>query len=513
MHFKSQFRYHARPILLGLALAIIVIAGLLFAIPSPPEPGVALDEVPYYRLPFGPDDAGEPRPFWPSRMQTASGQFANPEAIPSSVECATCHQQEFEEWLPSLHAYAGLDNVYEKTVEANEDLLAHGVEQGRFCEGCHSPAELLTGRTNRFASVMPSDAAAEGVSCIACHTAIHADPEQGNGALTLTLETSLDQLAGPLLVAAPRDHARAFGAESTNELIKTSDFCGACHTEILDESMSKSTEPHYAQATFQEWQGSWYEENDITCQDCHMAPDPAGYVRRLRDGHVAKPERYTHRFVGANYLLFDTSLGSNLTFLRGGFLPGMSQERQLELIEQQGEATKALLRAAAGLELRETAMSDGSLHVDIAVQNLGAGHNLPTGVLDQKHMWLEVLLRDAEGQVLFHSGAYDADTGEVAEGAVRWMEVFLDDQGNPILDHLTFKTAAIEWERKTIPPRDEDVVSYDIPLPEAGTGPYEIEARLWYTVALPELLFNNLRVEMPVPPLELAELKAPVSNP
>ncbi|WP_280552947.1 multiheme c-type cytochrome [Halomonas sp. 25-S5] len=513
MPFKSQFRYHARPIVLSLILSGIVIAGLSLTLSAPDEPGVALEDVPYYQLPFGPDAAGDPRPFWPSRMQTASGRFADPEAISSSAECATCHQQEFDEWLPSLHAYAGLDNVYEKTVEANEDLLRHGVEQGRFCEGCHSPAELLTGRTNRFASVMPSDAAAEGVNCIACHTAVHADPEQGNGALTLTLESSLDQLSGPLLVAAPRDHAHAFGAERTNALIKTPEFCGSCHTEILDASMSQSSESHYAQATFQEWQGSWYEKNNVTCQDCHMAPDPASYVQQLRNGHIAKPERYTHRFVGANYLLFDTSLGSNLAFLRGGFLPGMSQERQLELIEEQGEATRALLRAAAGLELRNARRDDGALHVDIAVQNLGAGHNLPTGVLDQKHMWLEVQLRNTEGRVVYHSGAYDADTGNVDAAAVRWMEVFRNRDGQPILDHLTFRTAAIDWERKTIPPRGEDVVGYDIPLPEGDTGPYAIEAHLWYTVALPELLFNNLRVEMPVPPFELADFSAEISRP
>ncbi|MBS3667835.1 multiheme c-type cytochrome [Vreelandella boliviensis] len=513
MRLKSQFRYHARPIAFSLILVILVIGGLSLILPTSPESGVALEEVPYYQLPFGPDAAGDPRPFWPSRMQTATGQFADPEAIPSSTQCATCHQREFDEWLPSLHAYAGIDNVYEKTVEANEDLLRHGVEQGRFCEGCHSPAELLTGRTNRFASVMPSDAAAEGVNCIACHTAVHADPEQGNGALTLTLETSLDQLSGPLLVAAPRDHARAFGAERTNELIKTSAFCGGCHTEILDASMSQSSEPHYAQATFQEWQGSWYEENDVTCQDCHMAPDPAGYVRRLRNGHITKPERYTHRFVGANYLLFDTSLGSNLAFLRGGFLAGMDKARQLELIAQQGEATRALLRAAAGLELRDIRQEADALHVDIAVQNLGAGHNLPTGVLDQKHMWLELRLRDTEGRIVFHSGAYDADTGNVDATAVRWMEIFRDSDGQPILDHLTFRTAAIDWERKTIPPRSEDVVGYDIPLPETGDSSYTLEAQLWYTVALPELLFNNLRVEMPVPPFELTALSAEITRP
>ena len=126
-------------------------------IEAPSEPGVEMADIPYYQLPFGPDENGEARPFWPSRMTTANGRMSDPAHIPSAVECAECHSREFEEWAPSLHAVAGTDAIYEKTVDANARLLRHGVEQGRFCEGCHAPGELLSGRTNRFASVAPSD--------------------------------------------------------------------------------------------------------------------------------------------------------------------------------------------------------------------------------------------------------------------------------------------------------------------------------------------------------------------
>ena len=61
-------------------------------------------------------------------------------------------------------------------IDANKVIGRHGPEQARFCEGCHAPGELLSGRTNRFASVPPQDALTEGISCISCHTATHADP-------------------------------------------------------------------------------------------------------------------------------------------------------------------------------------------------------------------------------------------------------------------------------------------------------------------------------------------------
>ena len=512
MKMKIQFRHHLRWIAAGVVLAGTALALLLIKVEAPTEEGVKMTDIPYYQLPFGLDENGNERPFWPSRMTTANGRMSDPVRIPSALECAECHQQEFDEWAPSLHAVAGIDAIYDKTEEVNAGLLRHGTEQGRFCEGCHAPGELLSGRTNRFVSVAPSDALMEGVSCIACHTAVHADPVAGNGALTLAINSGIDKLSPALILAAPRDHARAFGAVETNDLIAKPEFCGACHTETYDRSMSRAEGDQTVQATFEEWKDSWYAKNDVTCQDCHMAPDPADYVMQLRKGKVAKPERFSLCFVGANYLMFDTSLGSNLTFLRGGLIRGLDRERQNKLIAAQGEATKRLLRTAARLELRGQSKIDKGMHLDIAVQNLGAGHNLPTGVTDQKHMWLEVVVKNAKGETVFHSGGYDALLGATDPDAVAWIEEFLDEDGNRILDHLTFVTAAVTWQRVTIPPRGEDVVGYDIPLPEGETGPFTLEARLWYRVALQEMVFNNLKIDMPIPPFELTSLTSDLSG-
>ncbi|HEX9856716.1 MAG TPA: multiheme c-type cytochrome, partial [Paracoccaceae bacterium] len=202
---KSQFKRQF-PVLLLAALATVAAIGLtLWRIAPPATPGVDLADIPYYQLPFGPDAQGRARPFWPSRLQTGDGRMADPARIQSAAQCATCHMKEFEEWAPSLHAIAGRDNIYELTVGANEDLRRDGVERARFCEGCHAPAEVLAGRTNRVGSVMPSDAETEGLTCVVCHTAVHADPVAGNGALTLAVNTGSDQLSDALILAAPRD--------------------------------------------------------------------------------------------------------------------------------------------------------------------------------------------------------------------------------------------------------------------------------------------------------------------
>ena len=506
MALKSQARFHARPLAIGAGIAAAAAAALAIWLPRPAPTGVALSDIPFYKMPFGPADDGTERPFWPSRLESHSGLFSDPARLPSSAECAGCHAQEFHEWAGSLHAIADRDLVYEATVEANVDIV-HNPEQERFCEGCHAPAEMLAGRINRFVSIPPAEALTEGVSCIACHTATDADPLAGNGAITLAYdraEAERDAPQGATLLADPRAHLAAYAAPDTDALMKSSDLCGACHTEIYDHNMTPATTPQVVQSTFTEWKDSWYAQNNVTCQDCHMAADPAAQVMALRKGKTDKPAKYSHRFIGTNHVLTDTGLGDALTVLRGGLLPGMDAASNTATLDEQARQTADFMRSAAGLELRGTSRDADGLHLDIAVQNLGAGHNLPTGVNDQKHIWLEVVVTDSTGAEVFRSGGAAERLGVEDPDAVTWIEHFLDNKGRRVTDHLTFATAEVVWMRRPIPPKGEDVVRYD--LPRAPKGPLHLTARLYYKIALPELIFTNLRRDLPLPSFTLAEL-------
>ncbi len=510
---KRQFRQYG-VVLLGAfsAGAVVLLAGALI-VPPPADLGVEIADVPYYQLPYGKDENGAERPFWPSRVRTADGKFADPHNIPSAADCVKCHVREFEEWAGSLHAIAGRDAIYDKTIDFNEDFkkATTGPEQIRFCEGCHEPAEVILGRTNRVVSTMPSDAETEGLNCVICHAAVAADAQAGNGALTVSINEATDHLHNALIMASPRDHARAFGARATNALITKSEFCGACHMESYDSEVSKAAGTIPVQTTFSEWEDSWYARNDVTCQDCHMNPDPAGFVERLKRGEVGKPERYVHTFVGSNYLMAETDLGANLFFLRGGIIPGMSAERYLEVVAEQKTATHALLRSAAKLEIRRAQVAPGAVgSVSVAVLNVGAGHNLPTGVSDQKYMWLELEVIGADGATLFHSGWFDETRGEHDPEAAVWMERFWDEHGRRITDHLTFNTAAVDHSRALVPPRGEDVVDYEVELPEGLEGRITVRARLWYRVALQDLVHNVLRADIIVPPFLLSETETTV---
>ncbi len=40
---------------------------------------------------------------------------------------------------------------------------------------------------------------------------------------------------------------------------------------------------------------------------------------------------------------------------------------------------------------------------------MGAGHRIPTGVTEDREMWLELTVNDSEGRILYHSGALDSE--------------------------------------------------------------------------------------------------------
>ncbi|MNY45538.1 hypothetical protein D3C86_1806490 [compost metagenome] len=119
-------------------------------------------------------------------------------------------------------------------------------------------------------------------------------------------------------------------------------------------------------------------------------------------------------------------------------------------------------------------------------------------------MWLEVIVRDADGNSLYHSGAFDGVRGETDPDAVIWREDFRDAEGKRIPDHLTFITAEITHLRPGIPPKGEDLVSYQAPLAADVRGPLSLETRLWYRVATQEFAYNTLKIDLVIPPFELA---------
>jgi hypothetical protein len=172
-----------------------------------------------------------------------------------------------------------------------------------------------------------------------------------------------------------KPQANDFHESETSSVIPVSEFCGTCH-QVVSELY---TESFALEETFGEWLGSRFNNGGQHCQKCHM---PTYDGRAAVGGPMRKV--HEHTFVGVDVPLVEPEA-----------FPGYDRMREL---------TAALLQESANLTASYDAAAT-TLEVDI--ENL-AGHRLPSGATADREMWLELVVRDADGEVAFESGTIDA---------------------------------------------------------------------------------------------------------
>ncbi len=364
----------------------------------------------------------------PSRHHLDSARFDGPEA------CAKCHPRQYLEWRGSAHAYALVDPIF-IACNRNAQLKTAG-RIGSRCVGCHSPLGARTGELSpAFTNVTGLDRKlTAGVSCEICHrmeAPAQAAPI-GNAGFGLN--------AKKIVYGRLYDPASSPAHESmTSEFIGESAFCGSCH-DVLHEG--ETLEKAYA-----EWSSSTYAtDKDQRCQDCHM-------LRYSGRAAVDGPFRETLR--RHNFPAVSTPL---VPFPNRGY---------------QEEQVKAFLRTAARMSvlLPPRAEANASMPITVLVKNVGAGHNLPTGLSTFRQMWLEVTAKDGAGNILFRSGHLDAN-GDLID-----RQSDLDTDGDPSL--VNFSDRFVDAEKREVSfffeashivenslrPLEERGALYNVPVP------------------------------------------------
>ncbi len=223
-------------------------------------------------------------------------------------DCQECHLDVTSHWVPSAHANAFADPVF----------------QARWV-GMGEPGECLTCHTTNY-SPGSGEYDAEGISCQACHG-----------------EVAKDHPSAPVPILADTE------------------YCGSCHTTTLSEwhRTGHSTEdigcndchdPHSQQPLFAdsdelcinchgEAMGDYlegiHEQKDIGCVDCHalvIPPDPMP-----DDGIVPTGHAFT--------ITPATCVACHTDALHAGFsLPGYEHgaaNRDVDLVEVSAEAAEA----------------------------------------------------------------------------------------------------------------------------------------------------------------------------
>ena len=361
----------------------------------------------------------------------APAQAEKGSSFVTSHECLACHNGLHTssgtdvslgtDWRPTAMANSGRDPYW--LASARRETLDHPKASSAIedeCTICHMPqttyeARQKGSRGRLFSLVAPATGgqalhAQDGVACSVCHQI----SKEGLG--------ERKSFIGHYVIARSPDGRRpAFGPhEVTRGLARVmrsatgfeptsadhlarSEMCATCHTlftkALTPDGQVAGELPE--QVPFLEWAHSSYRDKR-SCQSCHMPPaeDPAPIASVLgepRDG-IAR-----HVFEGGNFVL-PRLLARARHEDRVPALPG-------ELEAAAHRAIRHLAESAAAVRIVPSKAARGTLSFDVVVEN-HAGHKFPTAY-PSRRAWLHVVVRDAQGNVLFESGALGPD-GRIA---------------------------------------------------------------------------------------------------
>jgi hypothetical protein len=383
------------------------------------------------------------------------------------TECAGCHPSHFTEWRTSSHAYAMRDPVFAAMVKVGQRDTQG--ELGDFCVKCHSPIGNATGETAVFRDPKTSEfvqptsgldpGAMDGVSCMVCHSITEVTDTFNAGFVMVNDGTRHGPIQHPKNDAPHRSEY--------SDLFEDAKLCGTCHMVVNPKHVA-------LEQTYVEWVQSVFN-GAKSCQDCHMPS-------RTGPAAVGQPDRtiHDHTFVGADVPL-----------LPPDEFPGYDESRQ---------RAEELLKSAVDFSL---AQGSAGRTVTVSIKNL-AGHSLPSGATADRQMWIELVVHDAAGNVVFQSGTLDeqgdlrvADPDRTTQPGTD-PELVLYDQDMLLLPSVDAASASASgqrvdflWEPNAKADHMMEVEitdrrSYD--LGALSPGSYEASARLRFRTFPPHLL-------------------------
>ena len=413
-------------------------------------------------------------PYYPSlvKWNKSKAPFTEPEV------CAGCHPRQYEEWTGSAHSLAFQDPLYQG--ELNKAFKAVGHEVTRQCEGCHSPAGMVTGEIKGPGLAGLGRMALAGVSCDICHSVSGVthwetpsrEPENGS----LILSPGEDTADGVRLIKyGPGKPAEGCGGGFhdcvESPLHVRAELCASCH------QLSHYENYFPIESTYFEWKHSPYAQKGVLCQDCHMV-DIDTFIRTADTFQKPGRAQYRHYFGGANYLLF---------YLAETAARKAGDETLAANLKKKFDMAVARLKAAADLEIYPQYRNGALAEIRVRVRNMRAGHNLPTSLTNVRQMWLEVIAKDAGGNIILKSGGFDSP-GTLIPGT----RIFNSEGMGKDFHFALEPWEVIGYARNdTIPPRGYKDVDFNV-APVKKRGAVTVEARLRYRQADQKLAMKLL---------------------
>ncbi len=343
--------------------------------------------------------------------------------------CAICHTGLSDEsgadvsidrmWRGTMMANAARDPYWQASVRSeileNPDLRQTIEDK---CATCHMPmARYTVAADGEKGSVFGEgfldpgnplhELAMDGVSCTLCHQ-IQAEGLGLSGSYSGGFSIDTEQPAGERVIYGPyrvgmmmvqtMQASSGFAPEQGLHIIK-SELCASCHTLYTPyvDARGEVVGEFPEQVPYLEWYYSDYRRLQ-SCQDCHM-PEAQGSVVISITGGPPRSPFAKHSFVGGNaYMLqmFET-FGAEMGTTASGQQFAAARQRTLQQLQEH----------TATVSLDEVRLAGSTLIADVSVESQ-VGHKFPSG-FPARRAWLHFVVRDAAGEVVFESGAVNAD--------------------------------------------------------------------------------------------------------
>jgi len=426
-----------------------------------------------YSYLYGPD-----RPFAPSLATTSTGGAFDDRSLGGSQSCGTsgCHEQIVKEWQVSAHRYSAMDPAF----QAVQKVMGkqNGPESTRYCGGCHDPISLFSGTKNIFREDLTSlTGYQEGVSCIVCHGIKQTDIK-GNANYVISQPQrymfelgnveSYRFLRDFLIRAYPRNHVESL----QHRMFKSPEFCAACHKQFIDQEVNQVGWVQL-QNQYDNWRKSrWNHPGDpsktIECRECHMplnkSYDPASgdaldYNRSIDDGL-----HRSHRFLAANQFIpkiLNLPDADEHTVLTEKWLQGKIEIPEIAEKWRPGPAVPIELSVPESVEPGQ------EVNVNVTITNNKVGHDFPTGPLDIIQAWVELKVKDQDGNEIFVSGTRD-ERHFIQPGSFIFKAEAVDQYGNLIDRHNLWEMVGVRF-RRSLFPGFSDKADYAFPCPTSMT--------------------------------------------
>lgn len=378
--------------------------------------------------------------------------------VQSAEQCKQCHPKHYQEWAMSMHRYSMVDPVFFALDSIGRQRSGGLLDQ--FCVQCHSPLTPLLGVKMEVGgrSMLPP-VAHEGINCDACHKIVVGKKPPNGGPILITADTVY---RGPIKDPIPN----SFHISRYDPQFETSEVCQACHDFHTPAGF-------FIERTFTEWKNSTFPGRGIHCQTCHMKHSPG----QVAVNGPVRDRVHSHVMEGVDIPLVD--------------FPGRE-----EMIQRVDYLLKYSLRMM--VTHPDTIVRDRESTIIVELANTITGHNIPTGSVFERQMWIFITLVDPRTQdTLFVSGDVDPN-GDVRDHHSEYVQAKLlplDSQlvvfrGVPLRNG---KEIPFFWEAdavldRTIPPFESRHVVFRIPPLQTNSPTVHLSVRLLFRSFPPYLL-------------------------